>query len=191
MEFTHIFDFESRMQRKDVTVAFFHIQYHKCTLECAYSSAQRKFLFAFVDHNIGFTCSLKGTYVNGFINHQEAVRQLMLCRQHDKYDPIHFYEFLNNRLLTVNFSQITEREYELTVRKSVSNFEDCIYFNHWRSANISEKQESKAIELMGYKVVNFCKENRLTPVFFSTPTERTLASFENFQSDFNSYGLKQ
>jgi hypothetical protein len=191
MKFTNVFEFESRMQRENVTVAFFQIQYHKCMLECAYSSAQRKFLFAFVDHNIGFTCSLNGINADGFINHEGAVKQLMLCRQHNRYDPIHFYDFLNNQLPKVQFSQIKEEEYVKTVSKSVSDFEDRIYFNHWRSANISEKQKDKAIELMGYKVVNFCKENELTPVFFSYPTKRTLASFENFQSDFDNHGLNQ
>jgi hypothetical protein len=44
---------------------------------------------------------------------------------------------------------------------------------------------------MGYNVVDFCEKNRLTPVFFSMPTERTLASFENFQSDFENHGLNQ
>jgi hypothetical protein len=145
MEFTNILNFEYRMQDEIVTVTFFQVQYHKCTVECAYSSAQRKFLFAFVDHNIGFTCSLKGIYANGFINHKEAVKQLMLCRQHNKYDPIHFYDFLNNRLPTVQFSQISKEGYVKTVRKSVSNFEDRIYFNHWRSAKISEKQKIKPL----------------------------------------------
>jgi hypothetical protein len=191
MEFTNILNFEHRMQSENVTVAFFQIQYHKCMLECAYSSAQRKFLLAFVDHNIGFTCSLRGIYANGFINHEEAVKQLMICRQHGKYDPIDFYDFLNNRLPAVRFSQISQEEYVKTVSKSVSDFEDRIYFNHWRSANISERQKNKAIELMGYNVVKFCSENRLTPVFFSMPSERTLASFENFQSDFDNFGLNQ
>ena len=189
MQFTNIEAFETRMQQSDVTVAFFTVQYRNCALECAYSVSQKKFLFAFVDHNIGFTCSLNGEFANGYINHKEAVKQLMVCRKHDKYDPIHFYEFLNEQLPIVRFGQISRTQYEQTASKAVSNFEDRIYFNHWRSANISPKQMNKTIELMGYNVVEFCRENSLTPVYYTYPTQRTLEAFDNFQIDYQNNGL--
>lgn len=189
MHFANIEAFEQRMNDKSITVAFFTIQYYNCAIETAYSTMQKKFLFAFVDHNIGFTCSLNGIYANGYINHQEAVNQLMLCRNHGKYDPIHFYDYLDNQLPNIHFAQITNKQYEQTARKSVSNFEDRIYFNHWRNANISDKQRQKTIELMGNLVVEFCDQNHVIPVFYPYPTERTLAAFENFRQDFQEYGL--
>jgi hypothetical protein len=191
MQFTNINLFEQRMIDADVTVSFFTVQYHNCKIETAYSSTQRKFLFAFVDHNIGFTCSLDGTYANGFINHAEAVEQLMNCRGHNRYDPIHFYDFLNNQLPTVSFTQVSKIQYARVSSKAISNFEDRIYFNHWREANISERQRNKTIELMGYEVLRFCEENHLTPVFWSYPTERTLAAFSNFENDYQNFGLQK
>lgn len=189
MEFTNIYKFEHRMQLQGIGVAFFTIQYHNCGIECAYSIAQKKFLFAFVDHNIGFTCSLNGAYANGYINHKEAVEQLMRCRVHNKYDPIHFYEYLNNQLPGVGMRQLTLEQHRDIASKAVSNFEDRIFFNHWRNANISHKQKDKAIELMGYEVVKFCEKNQLTPVFYPYPTERTLEAFENFRNDFDKKGV--
>lgn len=189
MRFTNIQAFENRMINANVTVAFFTLQYHNCAIEIAYSSVQKKFLFAFVDHNIGFTCSLNEDYTNGYINHQEAVVQLMNCRNHNRYDPIHFYEFLNNQLPHTNFLQVTRNQYEHTVKQAVSNFEDRIYFNHWRNSNMSPKQRNKTIELMGHHVVEFCDHNHIIPVFFPDPTERTLAAFEDFQQDYNEHGL--
>lgn len=191
MIFTNIEIFEERMNALDTSIAFFTIQYHNCAIETAYSKNQKKFLFAFVDHNIGFTCSLNGNNANGFINHPEAVEQLMNCRNHNRYDPIHFYEFLNNLLPTVRFAETTNQQYIRTVGKAVSEFENRIYFNHWRSSNISERQQTKTIELMGYEVVKFCKENRLTPVFWAYPTDRTLAAFADFERDYNDHGLQQ
>jgi len=179
------------MNQADTNVAFFNIQYRNCVLECAYSLNQRKFLFAFVDHNIGFTCSLDGDFANGYINHKEAVEQLMRCREHNRYDPVHFYDILNNQLNTVQFVRINQIQYCRTLQKAVSNFEDRIYFNHWRTANISDKQKNKAIELMGFKVVKFCEQNNLTPVFYPVPTERTLSAFGNFESDYRTHGLSQ
>lgn len=191
MIFTNIGFFEERMVAFNVSVAFFTVQYHRCAIEVAYSKNQKKFLFAFVDHNIGFTCSLKGDYANGFINHKEAVEQLMNCRNHNRYDPVHFYELLNNFLPKARFAEITNQQYVRTVGKAVSDFEDRIYFNHWRSSSISERQQIKAIELMGYEVVNFCRENHLTPVFWAYPTERTLTAFADFKLDYNSHGIQQ
>ncbi|SMM97677.1 hypothetical protein SPONN_2476 [uncultured Candidatus Thioglobus sp.] len=190
MQFTNIENFEEKIRNQNVTVAFFTIQYHNCNIETAYSINQKKFLFAFVDHNIGFTCSLNGINADGYINHKIAVKQLMECRNHDKYDPIHFYNFLNNQLPTITFNQINNQQYIDTVRVSVSEFEDRIYFNHWRDANISERQQNKTIELMGYEVLEFCNDNHLTPVFWSTPTERTLAVFCDFAVDYNDYGMQ-
>ena len=190
MIFTNIDVFEDRMDASNTSVAFFKIKYHNCVIEIAYSKSQRKFLFAFVDHNIGFTCSLNANYASAFINHEDAVEQLMNCRNHDKYDPIHFYEFLNNLLPTVSFTQISYRDYVRVVGKSVSEFEDCNYFNHWRSSNISNRQRNKAIELMGYEVVQFCDDNHLTPVFWPQPTERTLKAFSDFRLDYNDNGLQ-
>lgn len=191
MIFTNIEIFEERMDTLNTFVAFFTVQYHSCAIETAYSKSQKKFLFAFVDHNIGFTCSLNGNYANGFINHPEAVEQLMNCRSHNRYDPIHFYEFLNNLLPTARFAEATNHQYVRTVGKAVSDFEDRIYFNHWRNSNISERQQAKTIELMGNEVVKFCKENHLTPVFLAYPTERTLAAFADFKLDYNNHGLQQ
>jgi hypothetical protein len=188
MRFTNIGMFHSRMQRNNVTIAFFTIQYRNCALECAYSRIQQKFLIAFVDHNIGFTCSLAGDYTNGYINHEEAVEQLMRCRNHNRYDPIHFYEFLNNQLPIVEFERLNQSQYHRTILKAVSNFEDRIYFNHWRNANISAEQREKTVELMGYEVVGFCEENHLTPVFYPYPTQRTLDAFDNFELDYRRHG---
>lgn len=189
--FTNIAQFEARMNNQNVTVAFFSIQYHNCMIETAYSVSQKKFLFAFVDHNIGFTCSLNGNRASAYINHEDAVEQLMNCRNHNKYDPIHFYDFLNAQLPTVRFSQMNNTQYVKVVGKSVSAFEDRIYFNHWRNANISEQQRNKTIELMGNEVIQFCEENHLTPVFWAYPTERTLAAFVNFRVDYQNNGLQQ
>ncbi len=191
MKFTNISVFEDRMINQGVTVAFFNFQYHNCVIETAYSRNQKKFLFAFVDHNIGFTCSLNGEYASGYINHKAAVEQLMLCRNHDRYDPIHFYELLNSYLPNAHFAQINQQQYRDVAGHAVSNFEDRIFFNHWRRANISENQKQKTIELMGYEVVEFCEQNNLTPVFFPYPTDRTLAVFEDFQADYVGFGLRQ
>ncbi len=191
MEFTNLENFENRMLQQSLEVAFFTIQYHNCEIECAYSISQKKFLFAFVDHNIGFTCSLNGLYANGYINHKEAVEQLMKCRAHNKYDPIHFYEYLNNQLPAAGFHKLTQEQHQQIANKAVSNFEDRIFFNHWRNANISKNQKEKAIELMGNEAVKFCEQNHLTPVFYPYPTERTLAAFEDFVNDFNLNNLNQ
>ncbi|MFL1914441.1 hypothetical protein ACJW8B_03310 [Plesiomonas shigelloides] len=189
MFFSNILTFEQRMSQQGVDVAFFTIQYHNCVIEVAYSKVQKKFLLAFVDHNVGFTCSLKGTYANGYINHREAVEQLAACRNHGYFDPIHFYDFLNDELPHVTFEELTNIQYVRVVGRAVSNFEDRIYFNHWRRAPISDKQEKKALELMGHEVVKFCKDNGLTPVFYPYPTERTLGSFKNFDKDYDTHGL--
>ncbi|MBG5957194.1 hypothetical protein I5E90_10635 [Proteus mirabilis] len=191
MFFSYIDRFEQRMAQQDVAVAFFTIQYHNCAMEIAYSRTQKKFLIAFVNHNLGFTCSLRECYANGFINHYEAVEQLAACRNHGAFDPIHFYDFLNAQLLLVNFGELALRDYTGIVGKAVSNFEDRIYFNHWRRAAISDRQVNKTIELMGYEVVEFCRENRLTPVFYPRPTERTLEAFRDFNQDFEDHGLVQ
>ncbi|WP_188630979.1 hypothetical protein [Oceanisphaera marina] len=191
MRFTNIGLFENRMMDQGVTVAFFNFQYHNCVIETAYSINQRKFLFAFVDHNIGFTCSLQGEHASGYINHKAAVEQLMRCRNHDRYDPKHFYELLNDYLPSARFSQINQPQYKLAAQKAVSNFEDRIFFNHWRNSNMSENQRQKTIELMGHEVIDFCEKNHLIPVFYPYPTDRTLAAFENFQADYVGFGLRQ
>jgi len=191
MIFTNIELFERRMDAANTSVAFFTVQYHNCVIETAYSKTQRKFLFALVDHNIGFTCSLNGDNANGYINHQEAVEQLMICRGHHRYDPIHFYEFLNNQLPHVAFAQVTNHQYARVSGKAVSAFEDRIYFNHWRNSNMSDGQRDKTIELMGYEVIRFCDENHIIPVFWPYPTERTLAAFEDFRADYQTFRLNQ
>ncbi|MDD5157242.1 hypothetical protein [Sulfurimonas sp.] len=89
-------------------------------------------MFAIVDHNIGFTCSLNGTYANAYINHQEALIVLAQCRSHGRGDPKHFYEILNDNLPTVTFTQIATKQYQSITQHAVSAFEDRIYFNHWR-----------------------------------------------------------
>lgn len=191
MIFNNISAFEQRMIAQVVDVAFFTIQYHNCAIETAYSRTQKKFLFAFVDHNLGFTCSLNGNHANGYINHRDAVEQLAACRNHGVFDPIHFYEFLDNQLPHVNFTEVTPIQYARVVGKAVSNFEDRIYFNHWRRAKISEQQEKKTIELMGNEVLKFCKDNGLTPVFYPHPTNRTLQVFSDFNQDYLNHGLTQ
>lgn len=191
MRFTNIARFEARMAAENVTVAFFVVRYRNCEISSAYSRNQKKFLFAFVDHNIGFTCSLEDEYANGYINHKEAVEQLMRCRNHDRYDPIHFYDFLNGQLPNVAFARITDHQYAQVVRRAVSNFEDRIYFNYWRNSNMPERQRNKTIELMGYEVIEFCDQNHIIPVFYPYPTERTLAAFEDFEADYRGFGLMQ
>lgn len=189
MIFTNIDVFERRMVRAAISVAFFSIKYHSCVLECVYSMSQRKFLFAFVDYNVGFTLSLKGGYASAYINHQDAVEQLMNCRGHHRYDPVNFYDFLNAQLPFVEFAQISNIQYVRVVCRAVSEFENRIYFNHWRRANISERQLNKTTELMGNEVVDFCIQNTLTPVFHTQPTDRTLAVLEDFKSDHERYGV--
>jgi hypothetical protein len=176
------------MDAQQTATAFFTIQYRNCEIEVAYSRAQRKFLFAFVDHNLGFTCTLQGSYANGYINHPGAVRQLMVCRQHGRFDPIHFYEHLDKKLPDVEFGAVTADQYKRVADQAVSNFEDRIFFNHWRKANISVKQRDKTVELMGQEVLQFCIDNHLTPVFYDYPTARTLAAFEDFVEDFKKHG---
>jgi hypothetical protein len=191
LRYTNIRLFEDRMTASEVAVAFFNFQYHDCLIETVYSAAQKKFLFAFVDHNIGFTCSLNGEYASAFINHTAAVDQLMRCRNHHSYDPQHFYELLDEHLPYANFSKVSLAEYKRTAQKAVSNFEDRIFFNHWRNSNMTEKQRDKTIELMGHEVLGFCRENHLIPVFYPYPTERTLTAFEDFRDDHQQFGLHQ
>ena len=190
MIFTNITDFQQRMQDTNTNTALFQINYHNCTIECIYSISQNKFLFAFVDHNIGFTCSLNHDSASAFINHQDAVEQLRLCREHGNWDPIHFYEFLNNQLPNIGFNQATHAEYIQTLSVSVSNFEDRIYFNHWRNSNMSPAQRNKTIELMGYAVVDFCSNNHIIPIYFDHPTERTLSAFSNFELDYQQNNIE-
>lgn len=190
MEFYNIDIFEQRMAAQSVSIAFFCFKYHNCTLEIAYSRKQRKFIFAFVDHNLGFTCSVNNGFVNSYINHKDAVKQLMKCRNHNKYDPKDFLALLNDFLPKANFCQINNSKHNRILSRAVSNFEDRIYFNHWRNSNMSDKQEKKTIELMGYEVVCFCKENHVIPVFFAHPTPRTLAAFEDYEMDYAVNGIK-
>ena len=191
MQFKNLENFESKMDAQNTTVAFFSIVYSNCTVECIYSKNLKKFLFAIVDMNIGFTCSLQGFYANAFINHQEALQVLADCRNHGAWDPKHFYEILDENLPFVNFGQVTTQQYQSTTSVAVSNFEDRIYFHHWMRANISPKQIKKTIELMGHEVVAFCKETGVTPVYYDHPTARTLKAMENFKNDYDLYGTKQ
>uniref|UniRef100_UPI0040483C7F hypothetical protein n=1 Tax=Aliarcobacter sp. TaxID=2321116 RepID=UPI0040483C7F len=184
MKFTNIPILENRMDKEGVSVAFFHIIYANCTVECVYSKNLRKFLFAIVNANVGFTCSLDGLYTNAFINHREAVQSLANCRNHGGWDPKHFYEVLNRHLPNVHFQQVTSRQYQTINRVAVSNFEDRIYFNHWRTSSMSEKQEKKTIELMGYEVLEFCKVTGVIPVYFPYPTDRTMTVMNNFKLDY-------
>ena len=118
------------------------------------------------------------------INHKEAVQSLANCRNHGGWNPKHFYEVLNEHLPNVHFLQVTPTQYQTINRVAVSNFEDRIYFNHWRISNMSEKQEKKTIELMGYEVLNFCKITGVIPVYFPYPTDRTIIVMDNFQLDY-------
>lgn len=184
MQFTNIPSFENRMNQANVDVAFFTVNYANCTIEAIYSRIQRKFLFAIVDKNIGFTCSLNGIYASAFINHKKAVEELANCRNSSTWNPKDFYEVLNEALLVVQFSQATMQDYKRIASKAVSNFEDRIFFNHWRIAHISTKQYDKTVELMGYDVANFCQENGVTAVYFPYPTDRTFNVMQNFVLDY-------
>ncbi|WP_191237523.1 hypothetical protein [Cobetia marina] len=190
MRFYNIDTFEQRMATQSVSIAFFCFKYHNCTLEIAYSRKQRKFIIAFVDHNLGFTCSVDNGFVCSYINHKDAVKQLMRCRNHDKYDPKDFLELLDAYLPEANFCQVNDKRYNYILSRAVSNFEDRIYFNHWRSSNMTDRQKEKTIELMGYEVLYFCKENHVIPVFFAHPTSRTLAAFEDYKADYFVNGTK-
>ena len=191
MIFTNIIEFERRMDIESINVAFFSINYGECTVECVYAKNLRKFLFAIVDKNIGFTCSLDGLYASAYINHQEALQKLADCRNHGKWDPKHFYEILNNSLPHVLFTQTTESQYQRVAKVSISNFEDRIYFNHWRRANISPKQVKKREELLGHEVLNFCKTSGITPVYFPYPVDRTYSVMNDFKEDFHQYDFCQ
>ncbi|ABV67896.1 hypothetical protein Abu_1649 [Aliarcobacter butzleri RM4018] len=187
MNFTNIPALESKMDRQNVLVAFFTIQYGECNIECVYSKIMRKFLFAIVDRNIGFTCSLNGIYANTYINHREALTALTQCRNHGRWDPTHFYEVLNNNLPNVNISEVTTTEYRAVSDLAVSNFEDRIYFNHWRKRKISDRQTDKTIELLGYEVLKFCQNTGITPVYFPYPTDRTIAIMKDFKLDYKNH----
>lgn len=187
MDFTNILDFESKMDEQGILVAFFSIQYGECNIECVYSRIMRKFLFAMVDRNIGFTCSLQGIYANAFINHREALDALTQCRNHGRWDPKHFYEVLNNSLPNVNVSEVTTAQYRTVSGFAVSNFEDRIYFNHWRRGQISDRQTDKTIELLGYEVLKFCQNTGVTPVYFPYPTDRTMAIMNDFKLDYEKH----
>ncbi|CAM3514692.1 hypothetical protein [Arcobacter aquimarinus] len=184
MNFTNIPILEFKMDKQSVLIAFFTIRYGECNIECVYSKAMRKFLFAIVDRNIGFTCSLNGTYANTYINHKEALNALAQCRNHGRWDPTHFYEVLNNSLPDVNISEVTTTKYRAVSGFAVSNFEDRIYFNHWRKGNISDRQTGKTIELLGYEVLRFCQNTGVTPVYFPYPTDRTMAVMNDFKLDY-------
>jgi len=191
MRFTNIPNFEARMDAAGVTVAFFTIKYANCTVECVYSKDLRKFLFAIVDMNIGFTCSLEGIFANAFINHREAVQTLAECRNHGGWDPKHFYEVLNDNLPTANFAQTTGEQYQRTAGVAVSNFEDRKYFNHWRRSSMSAPQANKTIELMGNEVLQFCRATGVIPVYYPYPTDRTMAVMINFRADYNTHNTNE
>lgn len=191
MRFTNIPVLENRMDNEGVSVAFFSIIYANCTVECVYSKDLRKFLFAIVDANVGFTCSLEGLYTNAFINHREAVQALADCRNHGGWDPKHFYEVLNENLPNVNFQQVTGGQYQGVSSVAVSNFEDRIYFNHWRTSAMSERQEKKTIELMGYEVLEFCQETGVIPIYYPYPTERTMDVMNNFRLDYQQHNVNE
>lgn len=188
MHFTNLLSFEDRMKAVDVNVAFFQVPYGACLIEAVYSICQKKFMFAFVNINLGFTCSIKGdAYASAYINHQAAVAQLQTCGNRNRFDPKHFYDALNEQLPTIHFAQASAQNYTEISHVAISAFEDRIYFNHWRRANISSQQAEKTAELMGYQVVDFCRTNGVTPVFFDHPTQRTYESFENYIGDFNNH----
>lgn len=188
MTFTNIYEFERRMDAQGVSVAFFTITYGCCTVECVYSKDLRKFLFAIVDANVGFTCSLDGTFANAFINHREAVDALANCTG-GGWNPKHFYEVLNDNLSTVNFGEVTRAQYQGINAVAVSNFEDRIYFNHWRTSNMSTQQEQKTIELLGNEVLVFCQATGVIPVYYPYPTDRTMDVLKNFREDYESHNV--
>ncbi|MFW2235213.1 hypothetical protein ACN4FE_04215 [Aliarcobacter butzleri] len=189
MIFTNLPILEDKMDAHSISVAFFSISYGCCMVECVYSKAMRKFLFAIVDRNIGFTCSLENLYASSFINHKEAVQALAECRN-GGWDPKHFYEVLNSSLPNVNISEVTTTKYGEVSGRAVSNFEDRIYFNHWRKGNISEKQKDKTIELLGHEVLRFCQSNGVTPVYFPYPTDRTMAIMNDFKLDYEQNNIQ-
>lgn len=190
MNFTNIDAFEQRMINAGIEIAFFTIIYSDCTVECVYSKELKKFLFAIVDKNIGFTCSLNGSYANGYINHRDAVAELANCRNSGRFDPKHFYEILNDYLPASNFTQVTTEQYRSTSSKAISNFEDRIFFHHWMKANISPKQIEKTKELLGNEIVRFCKDTGVIPVYHAHITDRTIDVATNFEDDYNTHNAE-
>ncbi|MDY0320435.1 MAG: hypothetical protein RBR23_01755 [Arcobacteraceae bacterium] len=190
MNFTNIPAFEAKMHSQGVSVAFFAITYSNCKIECVYSKDLKKFLFAIVDKNVGFTCSLNGTYANAFINHKEAVQALADCRN-SGWNPKDFYAVLNDSLPNVKFAQVSRIQYQGINSVAVSNFEDRIYFNHWRVSNMSSKQMEKTIELLGNEVLEFCKDTGVIPVYYPYPTDRTMDVLNNFRQDYQTHNTRQ
>lgn len=190
--FTNIASLETRMVQQNVEIAFFNVTYgvHNCVIECAYSLNQKKFIFGFVNTTIGFTCTLTGTTANTILRN-EISTQLANCRDGTgNWRPSDFFEVLNNHLPNIGFTQITQQQY-IGIYTVASDFNDRIYFNHWRRSGMSDKQEKKTIDLMGDHVVDYCHQNGIIPVFYPTPTGRTFDVATDYIADFNNHGFTQ
>lgn len=192
MNFTNIVAFENRMLQQNVEISFFTIIYgaNRCKVECAYSILQKKFIFGFVDANIGFTVSLDGT--NASTNLEGRISTVLAnCRDgSNTWRPSNFFEVLNNYLPNVTFTQITRGQY-IRVYTAASAFEDRIFFNHWRKSSISPKQAEKTENLLGIRILDFCKTNKIIPVFYPNPTDRTFDVSKDYLLDYQTHGFNQ
>ncbi len=184
--FINIANFENRMTQQNIEIAFFNVTYgvKNCIIECAYSLNQRKFIFGFVNTTIGFTCTLNGIISNTVLAPNISTK-LADCRDKStKWIPSHFFDILNNQLPNISFAQITLPQY-IGIYASASNFNDRIYFNHWRRSSMSSRQEQKTINLLGEEVVKFCHQNIIIPVFNVAPSGRTFDVAIDYEEDFN------
>lgn len=192
-EFTNLTMFENRMLQLNVQVAFFTINYgiNQCLVECAYSRSQKKFIFGFVNTNIGFTITLDGRRATTHLPANIST-QLANCRDNTgNWNPSHFFTILNNQLPNIQFTQITATQYRQIYASSTTLFVNRIYFNHWRVSNISPQQARKTEELLGREILNFCRDNGIIPVFHAAPHARTLGVANDYITDYQRYGLRQ
>ncbi|MCX6076444.1 MAG: hypothetical protein NTW78_06085 [Campylobacterales bacterium] len=192
MNFTNIPAFENRMTQQGVEISFFTIIYgaNRCEIECAYSISQKKFIFGFVNANIGFTITLDG--INATTNLEGRIStKLAECRDGSSdWKPSHFFDILNNHLPNVTFAQITRGQY-IGIYTAASAFEDRIFFNHWRRSGMSPEQAEKTQSLLGRQVLDFCRANRIIPVFYPNPTDRTFNVAKDYLLDHQTHGFNQ
>jgi len=192
MNFTNITAFENRMVQQNVEISFFTITYgaNRCEVECAYSISQKKFIFGFVNANIGFTIRLNGT--NASTNLEGRISTTLAnCRDgSNTWRPSDFFEILNNHLPNVAFTQITKGRY-IGIYTAASAFEDRIFFNHWRRCGMSPEQAEKTKNLLGDEVLDYCHGNRIIPVFYPKPIDRTFDVAKNYLLDHQTHGFNQ
>lgn len=187
MKLNNINSIEQKMRQNTVSIAFFTFPYHNCTLEVAYSLVQRKFIFAIQGTQLGFTCSLKDSNgnLNGYIDNVNIVDELSTCSGRGRRDPLHFYEHLDQQLPSVQFQQCSRNKYIIILSNAVNDNENNIYFKTWKNVRISKKtgQYDKTVHLLGSEVANYCWENNITPVYTSTPCNRTFDIAVDYRND--------